>query len=162
MILFSTLDHRKLLTLPDIHEILQTYYAMGAQGIMSPEKRLYVYPDSGLIITIPPKNNQLVLHHFNFMKLMDATGEDYLFSESLPPHRTSKGEDLSYQIKIRSRRGQVAFHLENGPDGMALSPTGLVTWHCPETFPENSASAIISVNDASGQEIYHNISLTIQ
>jgi hypothetical protein len=45
---------------------------------------------------------------------------------------------------------------------MKISPTGLVTWRVPDTTYDDPVAVIISIKDASGQEIYHNLSLTIR
>jgi hypothetical protein len=160
--IFSTADHQSLLTVSDIEDWVESERARVPDEELTPDKRLLVMPDQRVIITVPSTNDRLVLHHFNLLKRLDEAGIDYFFTESLPPHSITKGADLSYPITVRSRRGNVSFHLDSGPEGMKVSSTGIVTWHCPAQVTDETVSAIISIKDDSGQQIYQSLTLNIE
>ena len=44
-----------------------------------------------------------------------------------------------------------------GPDGMKVSAAGVVTWNVPATATEEQV--LITIADASGQEIFHTFKL---
>lgn len=160
--LYSAADHRALATIPDIDTTFVRSYPRTATDKMTPEKRLHVMPGRGIVVTIPDTDDCVILQHFSLPKLLDDTGIEYLFAESVPPHFLPRGKDLSYQISVRSKRGGVTFELQSGPDGMTVSPTGLVTWRRPKQFSDKSVSVIISIKDANGQEMFHTFTMTVE
>ena len=66
-----------------------------------------------------------------------------------------------YKPVIRSKRGGVKVTLDSGPDGMKLV-AGQLQWQVPVDAKESRISVIMSVEDASGQQIYHTFMLTVR
>ena len=119
-------------------------------------------PWANVLISMPLDKKQIVLRRFDLMKSLEATGIDYLFVDSVPPTEAIKGRALSYQIAVKSKRGGLKYKLESGPKGMSVSSSGLLTWNVPPDLVEKTAQAIITVADASGQDIFHSIQMAVR
>lgn len=99
---------------------------------------------------------------FDLEARLKESGEEYLFVESMPPHRVRAGETLSYEIRARSRAGGVRFTLESGPRGMSVSRKGVLTWRVPDDAAGRQVAVIVSVRDASGREVLHSFRLDVR
>lgn len=147
-------DPRPLVNLGELHELddLQEYPGGGHPPF---DRHVLFIPEAHLLITIPRSKDKLHLRRVNIDKLLDASGVDYLFVQSLPPATVGKGQAYRYPIVVRSKRGGVKFSLDSAPPNMKVSPQGVVTWTPPQNFAEAEASVIVSVRDDSGQEVFH-------
>ena len=119
-------------------------------------------PWANTLISMPMDKKQIVLRRFDLIKSLEATGKDYLFVDSVPPTEAVKGHTISYQIAVKSKRGGVKYKLESGPDGMAVNDQGLLTWNVPPELNDKAVQAIITVTDASGQDIFHSVKMAVQ
>lgn len=52
--------------------------------------------------------------------------------------------------------------LEFGPAGMKLDDNGVLSWEVPAQFAEVEASVLITVGDASGQEVFHAFPIAVE
>ena len=86
---------------------------------------------------------------------------DKLVLTSIPPTFASAGRLFQHQIAVKSKAGGVKYKLETGPKGAKVSPTGQVRWPVPRTFNQATATLIISIKDAAGQEVLHTIDLIL-
>jgi hypothetical protein len=155
--LHSLPDHQKLLTLPSLPELRLVEgqgYDSGERSLPL-ERRLYVLPAQQRLITIPNERDRLIVRKFDLLTELRAADVDYLFIASWPPRVAEKGKPYRYQMQIESRRGKVKAKLDSGPDGMTLSENGLVTWTPSPALANAETGVVISVSDASGQEIFH-------
>ena len=53
------------------------------------------------------------------------------------------------------------FGYESGPEGMAMSPAGEITWNVPASAAGKTHSVIVLVGDDSGQELYHTFRIEV-
>jgi hypothetical protein len=60
---------------------------------------------------------------------------------------------LQSAIAVKSKKGGVKYRLEAGPKGMSVAADGKVTWKAPAEG--GTEDVILSVSDATGQEIFH-------
>jgi hypothetical protein len=68
------------------------------------------------------------------------------------------GKSVEHQIEARSKAGGLHFTLTQGPDGLAVSPTGKLTWQPPKSLAGTDAvTAVVTVADASGNERFHKL-----
>jgi hypothetical protein len=119
------------------------------------DKRVFFIPQGKLIVTIPETGDKLHLQRFDLDEALETSGIDYLLVTSQPPHRFKPGKRLNYQMAVKSKKGGVKYKLESGPQGMAVSPSGQVTWSVPADYAGREENVIITVSDAAGQEIFH-------
>jgi S1-C subfamily serine protease len=142
-------DRRKLFVLPDLQDLTAHELPW--------EKRVFYYPRSGLLATLTPGNDGLVLRRVDLREQLDRSGADYLAVVSRPPDAV-QGKRFVYQLGVRSKKGGVKVRLDAGPDGMSVSADGRVAWEVPPGFAR-PARVILTVADASGQEVIHTFEL---
>src|SRR2546423_35325 len=63
--------------------------------------------------------------------------------------------------RSRSGAGQLRHRLESSPAGMKVAADGKLEWKVPLDLADEQASVILTVADASGQEVYHSFNITI-
>ena len=102
-----------------------------------------------------------MLRRLNLVEALQKAGIDYLFVDSTPPAVVAPGTLVSYQVEVKSRRGGVRFSMESAPPGATLSPSGKFSWRVPAETTNARETVIITIRDASGQEIFHTFTLRI-
>jgi len=83
-----------------------------------------------------------------------TTPDPFVFSDPSP--LAKPGATYSYQLEVLSKKGGLNFKLESGPEGLAVSPTGKVTWKAPAKPADSDVDVLVTVSDSSGQEVFHN------
>jgi predicted Zn finger-like uncharacterized protein len=153
-------DDRPLAQLTGIDGVKSEEVGYGtARDPFHHDKRIHFIPQANLIATVPAGNDRLVLHRFDLDAALQKSGVDYLFVTSRPPAAVA-GAKFEYRIKVKSKKGGVKFKLDAGPDGMTVTPDGLVAWAVPAGF-DGSPSVIITVSDKTGQETFHSFTLPV-
>jgi hypothetical protein len=56
----------------------------------------------------------------------------------------------------------VKVKLETGPSGLTVTPDGRVSWAIPSRFTESEAEILMTITDASGQEIAHTFTIAVE
>jgi hypothetical protein len=156
---YSSTDKKLLVSALTLEEMAVEQWVRSGLTL---EKRLHFIPAANLLITIPQAKDQLVIRRFNLLEAMDNSGVDYLFVNSMPGRTARRGQLYSYQLDVKSKRGGVQYVLESGPPGMTLSKTGKLEWPVQADYQGKEENVIITVRDASGQEIYHSFKIPIQ
>jgi hypothetical protein len=156
-------DGARLLTVHGLDELAESaqrddWYA----DDFTPEKRFHLVPGAGLLVTIPPANDRLVLRRLDLAEALDHAGTDRLIVVSPASLTVAAGTTLEHQLVARSRKGGISFALARGPDGLAVAPDGKLTWTVPGTLKGRSTSAVVSVSDASGQELFHTVKIRVE
>jgi hypothetical protein len=128
---------------------------------IAPYQRVMLIPAAKLLVVVPASNDRLVLHRFDLDEIMDKSGIDYLYVTSDPPAGVARGGRLDYPVKVRSKKGGVKYKLESGPKDLTVSPDGRVTWSVPSSIADKEVNVLVSITDASGQEIFHSFKLAI-
>jgi S1-C subfamily serine protease len=161
--LYTSGDRRLLVSFTDFDELNEPQESpINSNGFMSIDKRIHFFPTANLLVTIPAARDRLVLRRLDVTAALEKAGIDYLYVASLPPATAAPGSTLSYAIAVQSRRGGVHCTLDSGPDGMTLSDDGKLKWSVPAAEPLGRQGVIITIKDASGQEILHSFNITIR
>jgi len=105
---------------------------------------------------------RLVLRRWDIAEAMEKADIDFLFVNSAPTLRAAKGRTYTYQVDVKSRRGRVQMSLDSGPPGMTLSTTGQLSWNVPADYLGKNEVIIVSIQDASGQKLFHSFTLTME
>lgn len=147
-------DSRPILTLPDVENAMGDG-AEPNRGPLTIDQRYHFIPDAQLLITIPSTADRLVLHKLNLDDALERAGIDYLFVVSTPPPLAVRGQEYTYPVRVRSKRGGLKFRIDAGPDGMTVSAAGTVTWQVPADHAVGPVEAIMTISDSAGQEIFH-------
>jgi hypothetical protein len=124
------------------------------------EKRLHYYPRAGLLLTVGAEGDRLLLRRVNLAEQLEKSGADYLVVLSGPPAARA-GQPFTYRLDIRSKRGGVTVKLESGPQGLQVTPDGQVSWAVPAKPAEPEAEVLLTLRDASGQEVFHTFRIAV-
>jgi hypothetical protein len=154
-------ESRPFAALPDVKEIEEVLDPWG-RSVLTLDKRLHFVPDARLIVMLPKGEDRLILYYFDPEDALAKSDLDYLVVTSRPPAVAQKGEAFAYAIKAKSRKGGIRCQLVSGPEGMAVSPAGQVTWTVPVGTAAEEHSVVVGVSDASGREIFHTFALRVR
>jgi len=152
---FYSDDGQLLVTANDIDELKEL-------SALYWEQRVHYYPRTGLLVTLAKEatSDRVLLRRVDLVEMLNKAGVDYLFVASKSPGAT-KGATFSYRLDIRSKKGSPRVKLEYGPTGMQVTPEGQVTWAVPQDFSERRADVLLTITDASGQEVFHNFKVVL-
>jgi hypothetical protein len=153
-------DARAIAELKDVE--LPTSNEAWTPSDFTQDKRVLFCPEGKLIAILPRSNDRLVLHRFDIDAALEKADVDYLFIVSRPPATAYKGAALDYTLQVKSKKGGVKAKLESGPAGMKISADGKLSWSVPKDFAEPHADVLISIGDASGQEVFHAFKLVVK
>lgn len=153
-------DERPLAEIPHLDDVFHEDDRWSRQRLTL-DKRLFLIPHADLIIQLASSNDKFTAVHFDIEEAMQESDVDFLFVSSQPPLALNAGDELQYQIEVKSKAGGVRYSLDAGPEEMQLSPTGLLTWATTEKSPAKS-NVIITVDDQSGQQVFHTFALAVK
>lgn len=154
-------DERPLVNLPDVFSTPEDRWGGDRSPAALSIQRLYYIPDANLIVTLPHTNDQLIVRRFNLDEVLAKSDIDYLFVASRPRVTAERGKPYTYSVRVKSKRGGVKYQLAAGPTGMTISTAGVVNWTAPASYADKTADVLLSVSDASGQEVFQNFSLEL-
>jgi hypothetical protein len=124
------------------------------------DKRIQFVPSANALLTLPPSNDRIVIRKVDVAAALKKSGADYLFVSSSPTRQAFKSTTYSYQIVVRSNHKDIQMDLDSGPNGMALSKTGRLTWEVPSDAKD--AAIIFSIRDGLGQKIFHSFTIAVK
>jgi len=133
-----------------------------AKETISIDKRIYLVPGAQVLATLPEGQDSVVLRRFDLEEELKKSGTDYLVVLSQPPTSVSVGETFQYQLDVKTRGGKLTYSLDSGPEGMAISKSGLVRWQVKQRPEDESNSVIITVTSESGQTSLHSFNLAVE
>jgi hypothetical protein len=103
-------------------------------------------------------NTPLVLRQLDNRKALDRVGGDSLVVTSPSNKHATPGKSFSHQIEALSKGGGVQCALAQGPNRLAVSPTGNLTWTPPKSATRGDVvTATITVADSTGTERFHTL-----
>jgi hypothetical protein len=122
------------------------------------DKRVFFSPQGKLIAWVEAPNHHLSLRKFDLQAELDKSGMDYLVVTSTSPS-AEPDKPYKYTLAVKSKKGDVKFKLNAGPEGMKVDADGTVSWTAPRDW-KGGDSVSLSVSDKSGQEVFHSFKLT--
>ena len=51
--------------------------------------------------------------------------------------------------------------LDSGPDELSVTPEGQVSWSVPANFEAPEVNVVVTLRDASGQEVFHTFTVRV-
>lgn len=148
-----------VLTLPANQDIAAANVAIDRDGLAF-EKRYNLVPQLRLLAILPSTNDCVRIHTIDIEQMLRERQVDFLFVESVPPAWVQKGATFRYQVVARTSAKTIAYKLDSGPQGMAISPGGELTWDVPETA-DAVGGVIVSLETDDGQNRFHAFNLKI-
>ena len=130
-------------------------------GGLATDKRFLFIPAAQLLITIPPTNDRVLLRRLEIDKALEKAGADELFVTTPLLLLVTAGHQLDHQIMAKSKKGGIKYSLTNGPDGLTVTPDGKVKWLVPASLKGQEVEAVLTVEDATGQERFRKITIKI-
>jgi WD40 repeat protein len=126
------------------------------------EKRFHFVPAANLLVTVPVTNDRLVLRRLDIRKALDKIGGDYLVVTSPSALHARAGKTFSHQIEALSKAGGIRYTVAQGPDGLTVSPTGMLAWRPPKRQASDEiVTAVLTVSDSSGTERFHTLTIRV-
>jgi hypothetical protein len=157
---YLTSTMKKLVTISELDDITvpKDRYSQTFQF----RQQIHYIADANLLIYLNSDKDKLFLRKLSIEDALAADGIDYLYVASLPKPSFIPGLKYQYQVKVKSRKGNVIFSLENPLPGLSLSKTGLLEWQVPADYAKKSEDILISISDDSKQTIFHNFKLSAE
>jgi hypothetical protein len=124
------------------------------------DKRFHFIPEAKLVVLVPNKNDRLLLYRFDPVQALEKSDLNCPVVTSDPPG-LRKGATFEYRMAVHSKQGGVKCKLESGPDGMTVSPEGVVKWDVPANFLIGEMQVTVTVSDKSGQDVAHTFRLSV-
>jgi hypothetical protein len=153
-------DARALAQLNDVE--LSSSSEPWATHDFTADKRVHFIPDANLIVVTPVTRDKLVLYRFNLDEAIEKSGIDYLFVSSRPITEAVRGGTYEYPVAVKSKKGGVTMKIDAGPKGLSVAADGKLTWAVPRDFDGKEADVLLTISDASGQEVFHSFRIAVR
>lgn len=154
-------DDRPLLTIEDVEATRRNDNKSGGPDpLRFNAERFFLLPSANAICTLDEASDKVNIFRFNLDEELKKAAIDYLFVVSTAPALVHPTAGLSYQLDVRSKRGDVKYRLDAGPLGLTISPTGLITWTPNGADPEEKV-VVVAISDASDQGLFHTFKLRV-
>ncbi|AMV22815.1 hypothetical protein VT84_00285 [Gemmata sp. SH-PL17] len=121
---------------------------------------VYLVPRERAVVVPSKGRDELIVHPFDFDALLAKSGANYLLVTSEPPGEAAAGTKFEYAPVVKSKKGGVKFKLDAGPEGAKLVD-GKLVWDVPAAMVKQEVSVILTVSDASGQELFHTFRVSV-
>nr|WP_244982253.1 serine protease [Corallococcus exercitus] len=131
----------------------------GVRTRLTYDRRLMLLPAVGAVVVVTPDQKQVRI--FDFPALLRSAAPEYLYVRSVPPLEVAVGTRYTYQLEVRSTAGGVKLALEAGPEGMSVSPDGIVGWSVPRNA-RSSERVVIRATDRLGSSVLHSFTLAMR
>jgi S1-C subfamily serine protease len=118
-------------------------------------------PSAELLVTIPKENDRLVLRRLSDSRAAAKRSSGYIHVTSPRSLLVPTGKKLSHRIEVQSGQGKLRFTLNRGPEGLTLSPDGLVEWAVPARGSAFTETAVITIEDESGNSLFHRLDINV-
>ncbi len=122
------------------------------------DKRIVFAPNLGYILFTPLTSDRLIHRKFDLKDLLDKSGKEYLLVTSSAPTRAKAGSQWQYPITALAKTGTLSYSLQAAPEGMKLTPEGLLTWKIPAGI-QGRAPVKVRVTDGGEKELQHSFVL---
>jgi hypothetical protein len=118
------------------------------------DRRVLFAPGDGYLVFLPRSGKTLIRRPFLFKPFLDSTEKDYLLVKNRASLRVRTGQVWTYAIDVVARYEPVTFRLEKSPEGMTLSPKGVLNWRVPAGI-EGRARVVVAISDTKANTIRH-------
>ncbi len=157
-------DLRPLVALPKLPDLMGTdedMYNWSKEMLGLLDRRLTFIPQAGLLAVLPASADRLILHPFDVMEALKKADLDYLFVDSMPVTAAELGQEYTYQVGVKSRKGGLTYDLQSAPEGMTISKDGKITWKVPKDVTDRRPVVILLITDSANQQVYHTFQIHI-
>jgi hypothetical protein len=124
------------------------------------DRRFHLVPAARRLVTIPPKNDRLVIRSVDVESAV-ARAEGIVVL-STPLLSALAGVPYRGRIEARSSKGDVRFELVEGPKGLTISRDGDISWPQPDLPDGFKAKIVVSLSDPAGRRRTHGVVVRVQ
>jgi len=124
-----------------------TYFGGSVSGILR-DKEVKVDGNSVRLSTVARiEESGVTLHSGKTIngKVSGLDSVELLLGETSATVNAAKAERYEYSLDVASKKGGVTCKLENGPVGMTISPTGVISWQVPADFTDSQVNIIVRI-----------------
>lgn len=144
-------DPKPLGELPGAEHMTELLARAGG-GVVSAHQHATFLPEPGLVVYALSNSRQVQLLPVDLPALLGRGGRDLTFT-SVPGGFASKGRAYEYHATALGRDGlRPQFALEAGPQGMAVTPDGRMTWTPAPDFDRPSVDVRLVAKSADGKQ----------
>lgn len=143
----------RLCDLPDLELGRPTENYSWSANDFTIDKRVFFIPQANQLLSIPYSSDRLIVQKFDMKAVMEEKNIDYFFVNSTPPRTFEKGAHYQYTLEVMAKSGTPKFELSSGPEGMAISGAGVLSWQVPEDFADKEVNVIVTVQNSDGQTL---------
>jgi len=152
-------DPKRLLTL---HGFILPRSASQQMQSMPLDQKYHLIPDQKLIVEVDMMAKKLNLYYFDLEGSLKSSGVDFLYVSSKPESSVRLGKQYRYQLKAVSNQKELKYKLTYAPEGMTISPQGLLTWDVPkEDSTLGEKDVMVTVSSPAGKETIHSFKLQV-
>jgi hypothetical protein len=124
------------------------------------DKVIAYFPEYKTLMTVDSAGMSMVLNPIDVNADMKAAGKNYLYVRTSPDLRFKTGTKYSCLVDVQSSCGIDVYSLDQAPEGMKISQSGLIEWQVPEDYKNREETVIISMVDAFGQTCLYPYKIT--
>lgn len=157
----NTAERRKLLTIREVEKLTSDKYPTH-WGLLGGEPRIHYLHSAHVLLTLPEKNDRIVLRPLDLMASVDREGQNDLFVLSVPRSRVRAGKSYDFQLKIHSKAGGVRCKLGSEMEGMTVFPDGKISWEVPKQLKGKTVPVMLAISDASDKDIKFRFDITVE
>jgi hypothetical protein len=132
-------------------------YPTSVSANFGPDLLHFFCPNAGILAVLAPSSDKIILQKLALDATLGKSDVNYLFVNSRPP-AAEVGQPFRYPVAVKSKAGGVAFKLDAAPEGMTVSPDGVINWTVPQDWAE-PVGVSLRVTDKSGAEVLHSFVL---
>lgn len=122
------------------------------QNPLTLDKRILFAPAEECLVFLPQSGDRLIRRPFQLRPFLNSTGKDYLLVKNRPPLRVNAGQAWTYTVDAMARHEPITFRLLRAPEGMTLSPGGVLNWKAPAGIAGRAHVAVV-IGDAKSNKI---------
>jgi S1-C subfamily serine protease len=125
------------------------------------EYRFRWVPSAELLITVPITDDRLVLRRIRLSNALASSGPEPLHVTSDRSLLVTAGKKLSHRIEVKSAKGGVKLTLTRGPEGLTVTPDGLVEWNVPDRGEDFEETVVFTIEDKSEHPLFHKLTVRV-
>lgn len=141
-------DFRRTATFTKLPTVFRKNQPLPLQARIDQEPRARFLPDQNRLAIISIDDRTIHVYELDLATAITATGRPHLYVNSKPSLVMAPQQSLNYQLSSLSS-SEVTYSLESGPNGLTVTPEGLVSWVAPDS--ENRFT--VSINASNTQQV---------
>jgi hypothetical protein len=121
---------------------------------------VFALPRAKVLAVLTAKGDALDLRPLDVEKAVRAAEKPVLAVLDAPGPAT-RGSAFRYLPDVLVSKGPIKAKLESAPEGMKLTPAGLV-WDVPKDYSGDDAKVLMLLTDAAGTEVYQDLTVAVR